>query len=224
MTCCFAGDFSDWHSHRKVRRTSIPSSLSLFLNERSHTMRKTRIDTLFKRKLIGALTIGAIAATLAPAGAGADATPARPESSQELPGDPRADIEQEFARLDADGSGAISLAEFERGGGKSEAFKQSDANRDGRLTRDEFAQASSRSDWMKVGEFVDDTWITTKIKAMLLKDAPGDSLDVKVETEDGVVQLSGFVDSGLQASRAAEIASSVKGVKRVINDLVVRKS
>jgi hyperosmotically inducible protein len=187
-------------------------------------MRKTRIDTLFKRKLIGAVTIGAIAVTLAPAAAVADATPARPESSQELPGDPRAGIEQEFARLDADGSGAISLAEFERGGGKSEAFKQSDANRDGRLTRDEFAQASSRSDWMKVGEFVDDTWITTKIKAMLLKDAPADSLDVKVETEDGVVQLSGFVDSGLQAARAVEIASSVTGVKRVINDLVVRKS
>lgn len=187
-------------------------------------MRKTRMNAQFNRKLLSLLAAGATAAMLAPAVAGADAATLRSERSQELPDDPRAGVDREFARFDADKDGAISLAEFERHGGAARAFEQADADRNGRLNRDEYAKARARSDWMKVGEFVDDSWITTQIKAMLIKDAPADSLDVKVETEGGVVQLSGFVDSGQQASRAVEIASRVKGVKRVINDLVVRQS
>lgn len=62
---------------------------------------------------------------------------------------------------------------------------------------------------------VDDTWISTKIKTELLaaKDVPG--LDIKVETTNGVVELSGPVKSQMQADRVEAIAKTVKGVKRV---------
>lgn len=187
-------------------------------------MRKTRTNTLCSRKLRRLLAVGATVAALAPAMAGADAPGPGSGNPQGFTADPATVIAQEFARFDVDKDGAIALAEFERHGGKPEAFKRADADRDGRLAPEEYAKARARSDWIELGEFFDDAWITTRIKAMLLKDAAVDGLDVRVRTEDGVVQLSGFVDSGQQASRAVAIASSVSGVKQVINDLVTRKS
>lgn len=60
-----------------------------------------------------------------------------------------------------------------------------------------------------------DTWITTKVKADLLttKDVPG--LDLKVETVNGVVTLTGRVDSQAEADRAIHIARNIDGVSRV---------
>jgi osmotically-inducible protein OsmY len=75
----------------------------------------------------------------------------------------------------------------------------------------------------EVGDYVSDAWITTKVKAMLLKDEGTTGLAIGVTTEDGVVQLSGFVDKQEQISRAGEIAEGVKGVKRVQNDLRVEE-
>ena len=69
---------------------------------------------------------------------------------------------------------------------------------------------------------VDDTWITTKVKADLLatKDIPG--MAIKVETVNGVVSLSGEVDSKVEADKAVAVAKGIKGVSRVDNRLVVR--
>lgn len=60
-----------------------------------------------------------------------------------------------------------------------------------------------------------DTWITTKVKAdlMVTDDVPG--LALNVETVNGVVSLSGQVDSRLQADRAVEVARGIEGVRRV---------
>jgi hyperosmotically inducible protein len=74
------------------------------------------------------------------------------------------------------------------------------------------------------GQYIDDSTITTKVKAALLADPDVSGLDVKVETFKGVVQLSGFVDDQKQANRAVEIARSVDGVKRVENKLTVKGS
>lgn len=60
-----------------------------------------------------------------------------------------------------------------------------------------------------------DTWITTKVKSSLLADSDVAGLDVKVETVDGVVTLSGNVDSQAQVDRAVEIANGIEGVSSV---------
>ena len=69
------------------------------------------------------------------------------------------------------------------------------------------------------GEYIDDTVITTKVKARIL-DEPGlKSAEINVETFKGVVQLSGFVKSQSDINRAAELARGVRGVTSVKNDM-----
>lgn len=67
--------------------------------------------------------------------------------------------------------------------------------------------------------YAGDTAITSEVKAKLLADDIVPSRKVKVETTEGVVQLSGTVDSQAQSDRAESIAKAVDGVKSVKNDL-----
>lgn len=69
-------------------------------------------------------------------------------------------------------------------------------------------------------EVVSDATITTKVKAALLTEEDVKSMDIKVETFNGTVQLSGFVDSQWQSDKAAEVAASVNGVQQVKNNLI----
>ncbi|MDQ5891366.1 molecular chaperone OsmY [Pectobacterium aquaticum] len=73
-----------------------------------------------------------------------------------------------------------------------------------------------------VGAYADDAVITSTIKAKLLADDIVPSRKVKVETQAGVVQLSGGVDNKAQSDRAESIAKAVDGVKSVKNDLTVK--
>lgn len=70
--------------------------------------------------------------------------------------------------------------------------------------------------------YAGDTATTSEIKAKLLADENVPSRMVKVETTDGVVQLSGTVESKAQSERAESIAKAVDGVKSVKNDLKVK--
>lgn len=72
------------------------------------------------------------------------------------------------------------------------------------------------------GQRVDDTTITAKVKSALLADPDVSGLAINVDTLQGDVQLSGFVDSATQAQRAEDIASRVENVDEVINKLTVR--
>jgi osmotically-inducible protein OsmY len=72
------------------------------------------------------------------------------------------------------------------------------------------------------GQYVDDSSITTKVKAELLNDAGLKGFDIHVVTYKGVVQLSGFVDSSQSVAHAGDIARNVNGVQEVRNDLVVK--
>jgi osmotically-inducible protein OsmY len=72
------------------------------------------------------------------------------------------------------------------------------------------------------GEYVDDSVITTKVKSLLAEDDFLKSFQISVETYKGIVQLSGFVNSQQAVDKASQIASSVKGVKSVKNDLIVK--
>ena len=69
------------------------------------------------------------------------------------------------------------------------------------------------------GEYVDDTVITTKVKAAVMNEPTLKSAEINVETFKGVVQLSGFVSSQAAATKAVEVARSVSGVKSVRNDM-----
>jgi osmotically-inducible protein OsmY len=72
------------------------------------------------------------------------------------------------------------------------------------------------------GEFIDDSVITTKVKAAVLEESSLKSLQVSVKSYKGVVQLSGFVDSAESARLAGKLASGVQGVSKVTNDLIVK--
>ncbi len=72
------------------------------------------------------------------------------------------------------------------------------------------------------GEYVDDTVITTKVKAALMGEQSLKSLQINVETFKGRVQLSGFVDSLKSMGTAVSLASGVAGVKSVRDDMRLR--
>ena len=72
------------------------------------------------------------------------------------------------------------------------------------------------------GEYVDDSVITTKVKALLAEDDFLKSFQISVETFKGIVQLSGFVNSQNAIDKAGHIAWSVKGVKSVKNNLILK--
>jgi osmotically-inducible protein OsmY len=85
-----------------------------------------------------------------------------------------------------------------------------------------FAACASTSTQESTGEYVDDSVITTKVKALLAEDDFLKSFQISVETYKGTVQLSGFVGSQKAVDKSGEIARSVKGVKSVRNNLIVK--
>jgi osmotically-inducible protein OsmY len=72
------------------------------------------------------------------------------------------------------------------------------------------------------GEYIDDSTITTMVKAAILEEPTLKVFQINVETFKGEVQLSGFVDSAQRVTRAGEVARGVKGVKSVKNSLIVK--
>ena len=85
-----------------------------------------------------------------------------------------------------------------------------------------FVACASTSKQESTGEYVDDSVITTKVKSLLAADDFLKSFQIGVETYKGTVQLSGFVNSQKAIDKAIEITRSVKGVKSVKNDLIVK--
>jgi hyperosmotically inducible protein len=73
------------------------------------------------------------------------------------------------------------------------------------------------------GGVVDDSVITTKVKAALVAEPTTKARDITVITRDGIVQLSGFVDSAAEKASAVEVAQGVAGVKEVRNNLQIKQ-
>lgn len=71
---------------------------------------------------------------------------------------------------------------------------------------------------------MDDTGITTKVKTAILNDPELKVLQIHVATNNGVVTLSGTVDSAANSDHAKNIANAVKGVKSVDNQLTVKNA
>ena len=73
-----------------------------------------------------------------------------------------------------------------------------------------------------VGEYIDDTAITTAVKAKFVENKQVDAAAISVETLEGTVMLSGFAKSQDEKNMAESIARSTKGVKQVRNQLSIR--
>ena len=72
------------------------------------------------------------------------------------------------------------------------------------------------------GEYIDDSVITTKVKAAIFNESTLKSTEINVRTFKGIVQLSGFVSSQADIARAMEVAKTVVGAKFVRNSLYVK--
>ena len=84
-------------------------------------------------------------------------------------------------------------------------------------------KVSLKSGTTTVGNKVDDSVITTRVKAALLADSSIKSLDITVVTRKTEVKLSGFVNNQVQIDRALEVARGIEGVTQVSNDMSIKK-
>lgn len=85
-----------------------------------------------------------------------------------------------------------------------------------------FASCSSSKKKETPGQYVDDSIVTTKVKSAIFNEPTLKSMQISVKTQKGVVQLSGFVDSAQDVSKAGEVAKNVPNVLSVENDLIVK--
>jgi hyperosmotically inducible protein len=72
------------------------------------------------------------------------------------------------------------------------------------------------------GEYIDDSVITTKVKAAIFNEPSLKSAEINVETFKGEVQLSGFVGTAGDIDKAVDVARGIKGVTSVKNDMRVK--
>lgn len=84
------------------------------------------------------------------------------------------------------------------------------------------ASCGSSNERASVGETIDDTVITTKVKALFVKDKKVDARDISVTTNQGMVELKGEVDSKEDFDKAIEITKGVNGVKGVKNNMTIK--
>ena len=73
-----------------------------------------------------------------------------------------------------------------------------------------------------VGAYVDDTAITTSVKARFVDNKDVDASAISVETMNGTVMLSGFAKNSMEKNTAESIARNVKGVRSVKNEIAIR--
>lgn len=78
---------------------------------------------------------------------------------------------------------------------------------------------ASNSKRESTGVYIDDSVITTKVKAAIFNELSLKSTEISVETYKGVVQLSGFVSTQANIDKAVEVTRGVEGVLGVKNDM-----
>ena len=130
-------------------------------------------------------------------------------------------VNRSFARADTNRDGFLSREEWRKySAAGDKVFDESDDNRDARLDQDEFVKASSYAQRVRAASYVEDSVLTAKVKAALLKELR--TLSVNVDSHQGQVLLSGFVADEAVMNKALQVASSVEGVVQVRNGMVVK--
>jgi hyperosmotically inducible protein len=123
-----------------------------------------------------------------------------------------------FNNLDKNKDAFVSRDEAKANKRIAKHFGAADANKDGKLSPDEFAKANEAAQ----KDILHDTEITTKVKGEFLITKGIPSTAISVKTEESVVMLSGFVENKEQIAKAVEVAKGVSGVKAVRSTLQVR--
>jgi len=127
---------------------------------------------------------------------------------------PEAKMKARIEIAEADYEVAKEKCNAQMGSAKSACVKQAKA-----AYANAKIDAKSRINQEGAGEYVEDTVITTKVKAALLAERGLKSPEIKVETFKGTVQLSGFVSSEENMEKAISVARGVQGVQSVKNDM-----
>jgi hyperosmotically inducible protein len=123
-----------------------------------------------------------------------------------------------FDALDRNRDGLLSREETSGDKELAKRFTKFDADKDGRWNLDEYIRAHNDND----ARTLSDSALTTKVKALLLAEKGVPSMSISVETYEGRVLLSGFVDSAPIKEKAGKVAAGAAGVKSVQNNLVVK--
>jgi hyperosmotically inducible protein len=84
------------------------------------------------------------------------------------------------------------------------------------------SDSSDRRGVDQTGDVVSDSWITTKVKSDLAVEKDVSATHISVKTVEGVVTLSGSATSQAEAEKAVRVASEIKGVKSVVNNIEVK--
>lgn len=112
-------------------------------------------------------------------------------------------------------SGFVDSAETKMAAGRSARTVEDAHSIDNRVAVSPIASTA--------GQVIDDATLTASVKAALIAEPGTRAMQIHVETQNGVVQISGFVDSADARMKAAEIARGIAGVGDVQNRLEVQK-
>jgi hyperosmotically inducible protein len=130
---------------------------------------------------------------------------------------------REFRFLDKDGNSKLSWGEARKDKMLTRAgFAKADSNRNQTLDQEEFSFFKATEQQKLAKQVASDSAITAKIKSKYLVEKNFRSFKVSVETNNGVVILSGFVENEFSRKRAQQMAYEVDGVKAVKNALIVK--
>jgi hyperosmotically inducible protein len=123
-----------------------------------------------------------------------------------------------FDGMDKNRDGYLSKEEIAGEKELAKRLAKFDANKDGRMSLEEYIKANKDND----ERIVADSTITTKVKTKFLTEKGIPSTAISVETYEGRVQLSGFVENKDVVAKAGRLAGEVSGVKTVENKLAVK--
>jgi hyperosmotically inducible protein len=121
-------------------------------------------------------------------------------------------------------AGCEQSAQGDKVGQRSDQANPSVMGKLGQADTNKSAQPANADHAGSKASGVDDTMITTKIKAALLAEPGLKSAQINVATKDATVTLSGAVDSDIMRDRAKQIALSTEGVKNVVDNMSPKSS
>ncbi|MEO8677983.1 MAG: BON domain-containing protein [Vicinamibacterales bacterium] len=132
-------------------------------------------------------------------------------------------VDQGIATLSGDVATAAQKADAERLA-HVDGVKRVESNITVNRDADKTVADRVKGGFTKTGEKISDAWITTKVKWFFVGDDLLKGSDINVDTKDNVVTLKGTVKSAAGRARAVELAQTTDGVKRVVDNLVIRST
>lgn len=130
----------------------------------------------------------------------------------------KADHAAAFAQLDRNGDGILSRREAAADPEIAKRFERFDGNADKLLSAEEF----DRAKFDQEQQYLVDASITARVKAAFLMEAGLQTGAISVETNDGLVVLTGMLERPDQVAQAGRVAARIGGVRSIHNDLRAR--